>query len=105
MERTSGSRRRIPPNRPRSPTTRRASARRSEAAVAKSENVIFYQRLLGAGGLVITAFLLYKIIEPSLGPIAWALFIGFLLQPQQERLTKWMRGRASISAFLLTIGT
>jgi predicted PurR-regulated permease PerM len=73
--------------------------------VTKSENVVFYQRLLGAGGLALTAFLLYKIIEPFLGPIAWALFIGFLLQPLQEKLTKWMRGRASISAFLLTIGT
>jgi hypothetical protein len=38
----------------------------------------------GAGGLAITAFLLYKIIEPFLGPIAWALFIGFLLQAPQE---------------------
>ena len=70
----------------------------------KSDNIIFYQRLLGAAGLAITAFLLYKIIEPFLGPIAWALFIGFLLQPPQEKLTKWMRGRASISAFTLTIG-
>ena len=46
--------------------------------MTKSENVVFYQRLLGAGGLALTAFLLYKIIEPFLGPIAWALFIGFL---------------------------
>src|SRR6185503_13453068 len=83
---------------------RHAFARRSEARMTKSENVVFYQRLLGAGGLAITAFLLYKIIEPFLAPIAWALFIGFLLQPQQEKLTKWLRGRASISAFTLTIG-
>ena len=47
--------------------------------------------------------LLYQILEPFLGPLAWAIFLGFLLQPLQARLTKWMRGRASISAFALTI--
>ena len=71
--------------------------------MAGSDNIVFYQRLLGAAGLAITAFLLYKIIEPFLGPIAWALLLGFLLQPQQEKLTKWLRGRASISALALTV--
>ena len=68
-----------------------------------NDNIQFYQRLLGTALLVIIAFLVFKLIEPFLGPIAWALFIGFLLQDQQQRLTKWMRGRASISAFTLTI--
>jgi predicted PurR-regulated permease PerM len=68
-----------------------------------NDNVQFYQRLLGTVLLVLIAYLVFKIIEPFLGPIAWALFIGFLLQDQQQRLTKWMRGRASISAFTLTI--
>jgi predicted PurR-regulated permease PerM len=71
--------------------------------VAQSDSVVFYQRILGVAGLAIVALLVYRIIEPFLGPIAWALFIGFLLQPQQARLAKWMRGRASISAFALTI--
>jgi predicted PurR-regulated permease PerM len=70
--------------------------------VTRSDNAVFYQRLLGTAGLVITAFLLYKIVEPFLGPIAWALFLGFLLQPAQARLTRWLRGRASVSSFTLT---
>jgi predicted PurR-regulated permease PerM len=68
-----------------------------------SANKQFYQRLLAVAGLALIALLVYRIIEPFLGPIAWALFIGFLLQPAQARLTRWMRGRASISAFTLTI--
>ncbi len=68
-----------------------------------TDNAVFYQRLIGSVGLAIVAFLVYRIIEPFLAPIAWALFIGFLLQPQQERLTKWLRGRASIAAFALTL--
>lgn len=71
--------------------------------MATSDNVQFYQRLLGTALLLIIAYLVFKIIEPFLGPIAWALFIGFLLQNQQQGLTKRMRGRASISAFTLTI--
>ena len=71
--------------------------------MATNDNVQFYQRLLGTALLLIIAYLVFRIIEPFLGPIAWALFIGFLLQDQQQRLTKWMRGRASISAFTLTM--
>jgi predicted PurR-regulated permease PerM len=71
--------------------------------MATNDNVVFYQRLLGAGGLLLVAYLVFRIIEPFLGPIAWALFIGFLLQPAQANLTKSMRGRASASAFTLTI--
>ncbi|HEX9707984.1 MAG TPA: AI-2E family transporter [Steroidobacteraceae bacterium] len=71
--------------------------------MAANDNVQFYQRLLAVSGLALVAFLVYRIIEPFLAPIAWALFIGFLLQPAQARLAGWMRGRASISAFALTI--
>jgi predicted PurR-regulated permease PerM len=71
--------------------------------VGNSGNAVFYQRLIGAGGLLIVAFLVFRIIEPFLAPIAWALFIGFLLQRQQEKLARLLRGRASISAFLLTV--
>ena len=71
--------------------------------MATNDNVVFYQRLLGAGGLLLVAYLVFRIVDPFLGPIAWALFIGFLLQPAQERLTRSMRGRASASAFTLTI--
>jgi len=70
---------------------------------ASSENIRFYQRLLAVAGLALIAFLVYRIVEPFFGPIAWALFIGFLLQPAQARMVKWFRGRASISAFTLTM--
>jgi predicted PurR-regulated permease PerM len=71
--------------------------------MAADDNVLFYQRLLGVAGLAIVAFLVYRIIDPFLGPIAWALFLGFLLQPAQATLTRWLRGRDSVSAFTLTL--
>ena len=64
--------------------------------MATQDNVLFYQRLMGAAGLAIIAYLVYQIIEPFLGPIAWALFFGFLLQPVQARLTRLLRGRDSV---------
>ncbi|MGQ0428724.1 MAG: AI-2E family transporter [Gammaproteobacteria bacterium] len=63
----------------------------------------FYERVLAVAGLALLAFLLFRILEPFLAPLAWALFIGFLLQPAQARLVGWLRGRASIAAFLLTL--
>jgi len=72
--------------------------------MAANDNVVFYQRLLGAAGLAVVAFLVYRIIEPFLAPITWALFLGFLLQPAQAKLTRLLRGRESISAFALTMG-
>ncbi len=71
--------------------------------MATVDNIQFYQRLLGVAGLSLVALLVFRIIEPFLGPIAWALFIGFLLQPAQARLAKWLGGRTSVSAFVLTI--
>ncbi|MGQ0384243.1 MAG: AI-2E family transporter [Gammaproteobacteria bacterium] len=62
----------------------------------------FYERVLAVAGLAVLAFLLFRILQPFLEPLAWALFIGFLLQPAQSRLSGWLRGRESIAAFLLT---
>jgi predicted PurR-regulated permease PerM len=71
--------------------------------VASSDNIQFFQRVLAVAGLALVVLLLYRIVEPFLAPLAWAAFIGFLLQPAQARLTRVLRGRASISAFFLTL--
>jgi predicted PurR-regulated permease PerM len=69
----------------------------------ESGNALFYERVLAVAGLALLAVLLYRILEPFLAPLAWAIFLGFLLQPAQRRLTRWMRGRNSIAAFTLTV--
>ncbi len=66
-------------------------------------NPQFYERVLAVTGLGLLAVLLYRILEPFFAPLAWAVFIGFLLQPAQVRLVRWLRGRDSIAAFALTI--
>jgi predicted PurR-regulated permease PerM len=82
---------------------RRGCVRRSsEPALSTGDNVLFLERVLAVAGLALLAWLLYLIVEPFLAPLAWAVFIGFLFQPAQARLARWLRGRESISAFLLT---
>ena len=89
---------------PCSPGTRRACGRRSsEARVTADPDARFYERVLAVAGLALLAFLVYRVLEPFLAPLAWAVFLGFLLQPAQARLAGWLRGRESIAAFLLTV--
>jgi predicted PurR-regulated permease PerM len=63
----------------------------------------FYARSFA---LVVTAALgiaFYRIIEPFLGPVTWAIFLAFLVYPLHVRLTRRLRGRAHVSAFILTL--
>lgn len=66
---------------------------------------MFYARTFALGTLVILAYLLYQILQPFFAPIAWALFIAFLLHPVHEWLVRRLHGRASVSSALLTLAT
>lgn len=71
--------------------------------MAGSTDPRFYERVLAVAGLALLAALLYQILRPFFAPLAWALFLAFLLQPAQKRLTRLFRGRNSLSASLLTV--
>ena len=70
--------------------------------MGESADPRFYERVLAIAGLALLAALLYQILQPFFAPLAWALFLAFLLQPAQERLTRLFRGRNSLAASLLT---
>ena len=71
--------------------------------MSESANQRFYERVLAIAGLALLAALMYQILEPFFAPLAWAIFLAFLLQPAQARLAGWLRGRDSVAASLLTI--
>ena len=48
-----------------------------------------------AGRAALLAYLLYLVLSPLAQPIAWALFIAFLLHPLHRWLTRKLRGRAA----------
>ena len=66
---------------------------------------LFYARTFALLTLALLAYLLFQILQPFFAPIAWALFIAFLLQPLHAWLVRKLRGRASTSAALLTLAT
>ena len=66
---------------------------------------VFYARAFALAGFVVLAYLLYLIFAPFLGPMAWALFIAFLIHPLHRWLSRRLRGRAALSALLLTLAT
>lgn len=66
---------------------------------------VFYARTFALLTLLGLGYLLYLILEPFFAPLAWALFIAFLLHPVHARLVRKLRGRANASAALLTFAT
>ena len=70
-----------------------------------SSDQVFYARTFALLTLALLAYLLFQILQPFLAPIAWALFIAFLLQPVHAWLVRKLGGRASTSAALLTFAT
>src|SRR3954471_9818195 len=66
---------------------------------------MFYARTFTLVALLILGFLLYEILLPFFSPIAWALFIAFLILPIHEWLAARFGGRRKLSAALLTLAT
>jgi len=64
---------------------------------------IFYTRAFALITVLLVGYLLYLVLAPFLAPIAWALFIAFLLYPLHRWLTRKLGGRSAWSAALLTI--
>ena len=62
----------------------------------------FYRRVFGLCVTGILAWLLYRIVQPFLAPLAWACVIAYLVHPLQERLAQRLAGRENIAAGLLT---
>lgn len=65
----------------------------------------FYRRVFGLAMAVLLGLLLFRIVHPFLAPIAWAMFLAFLLHPVQRKLNARFRGREGAAAFVLTIVT
>jgi predicted PurR-regulated permease PerM len=67
--------------------------------------VVFYRRTFGLVAAALLGYLIFRILQPFFGPLIWATFLAFLLQPAQRRTTALLRGRSSAASFVLTIVT
>ena len=66
---------------------------------------MFYARTFALLTLFALGYLLYSILQPFFAPIAWALFIAFLIYPLHSWLARKLGGRVSVSSALLTLAT
>lgn len=62
----------------------------------------FYRRCFAIATTAILGWLVLKVLEPLLGALEWAAVLAFLLYPLHDRLTRRLRGRAAVSAGLIT---
>jgi predicted PurR-regulated permease PerM len=62
----------------------------------------FYRQFFVVATVVVLGWALWSIFEPLWATIGWAAVLAFLLHPLHERLTTRFKGRAAMSAGLLT---
>jgi predicted PurR-regulated permease PerM len=62
----------------------------------------FYRRTFVIATLVILGWALSSILQPLWTTLGWAAVLAFLLNPLHERLTTRFKGRASLTAGILT---
>lgn len=65
----------------------------------------FYARTFALLTLLLLIYLVYRILLPFFAPLAWALFIAFLLHPLHVWLVRKFHGRRALAASLLTLLT
>jgi predicted PurR-regulated permease PerM len=63
----------------------------------------FYARSFGLVATAALGLAFYRIIEPFLGPVTWAILLAFLVYPLHVRLTRRLKGRRQASALILTV--
>jgi predicted PurR-regulated permease PerM len=65
----------------------------------------FYARSFALVATAVLGYAFFRIVQPFLGPLLWALFLAFLLHPLHLRLTRRFKRSPQTSALLLTILT
>jgi predicted PurR-regulated permease PerM len=65
----------------------------------------FYRRTFVLVTLALLGWALLSMLEPMWTALGWAAVLAFLLNPLHERLTVKLKGRASLSAGILTAST
>jgi predicted PurR-regulated permease PerM len=58
--------------------------------------------LLGFSALLLISYQLYRVFQPFLAPIAWAIILRFAFQPVHQLLRTWLGPRPNLTALLAT---
>jgi predicted PurR-regulated permease PerM len=64
----------------------------------------FYSKVFGLALTALLAYLLFRIFQPFIGPILWAVLLAMLLFPANRALRRRLKGRKAAAALALTVG-
>jgi predicted PurR-regulated permease PerM len=70
--------------------------------MATEFNTGFYRKVFALTAVALVAFALYQVLQPFWGALAWSSFLAFLVYPLHVRLTNRLKGRAGVSAGIMT---
>ena len=45
----------------------------------------------------------FRILEPFITPVVWAVILAVALYPFHKKVTKWLKGRKTLAAVIITI--
>jgi len=62
----------------------------------------FYRRCFQLAIAALLGYALFKMLDPLLRTVTWAVVLAFSLYPLHERLTQMLRGRSALSAGIIT---
>jgi predicted PurR-regulated permease PerM len=62
----------------------------------------FYRRVFVIATAIILGYALLKILDPFWGALGWAALLALMLNPAHESLTRKLKGRAGVSAGIIT---
>src|SRR5262249_6779019 len=79
-----------------------ASIRPQEIVLPSNDR--FSSRVFNLVVLAVIGYLLFRIIEPFLDPIFWAVLLALIIFPLNSRLRRRLRGRKGLAATVLTVG-
>lgn len=76
-----------------------------EKKLQRGPAAAIYPRAFAVITAAVLSYILFLILRPFITAIAWSLLFAFLLYPLHLRLSVGLRGRTSVSSFLLTLAT
>jgi len=65
----------------------------------------FYRRLFAVVLVAVLGYLLLQVLVPLDDALGWAVVLAFMLHPLHKRLTAGLKGRGTLSAYILTFAT
>lgn len=91
------------PSSPRAPAAETSTASGPPLGPSAPQFNRFYTRVFALCTALLLSIACYRIVQPFMGPLLWAVSFAFVLHPLHVRLSRQLRNRPNTSAVILTL--